>query len=171
MVVYCVRIATLDEADTDTSAETPGPAREASMPTLSPPPPCSIAVLPFEDLTADPASGPFVSGLTEDLVTDLAKLADVTVVAVPQQAGGSSADAIASQNARQQLGARYLLEGSVRQVEDTVRITAQLVEVATGHHVWGERYDRLLRDIFAVQDDVVKSVIVGVQAALALGDA
>jgi len=70
-----------------------------------------------------------------------------------------------------QLGARYLLEGSVRQVEDKVRITAQLVEVATGHHVWGERYDRLLRDIFAVQDDVVKSVIVGVQAVLTLGDA
>lgn len=169
VVVYCVRIATLDEADTVTSADTPGPAREASMPSL--PPPRSIAVLPFEDLTADPASGPFVSGLTEDLVTDLAKLPDVTVVAVPQQAGGSSADAIASQKARQQLGARYLLEGSVRQVEDTVRITAQLVEVATGHHVWGERYDRPLGDIFAVQDDVVESVIVGVQAALALGDA
>ena len=170
VVVYSVRIATLDEADTDTSADTPGPAREASMPSLSSPP-CSVAVLPFEDLTADPASGAFVSGLTEDLVTDLAKLPDVTVVAVPQQAGGSSADAIASQKARQQLGARYLLEGSVRQVEDTVRITAQLVEVATGHHVWGERYDRLLGDIFAVQDDVVESVIVGVQAALALGDA
>jgi adenylate cyclase len=59
----------------------------------------------------------------------------------------------------------------VRQVEDTVRITAQLVEVATGHHVWGERYDRSLGDIFAVQDEVLKSVIVGIQAAVALREA
>jgi adenylate cyclase len=170
VVVYCVRIATLADVDTDTSADAPGPAPGASTPSLPSPPRCSIAVLPFEDLTADSASGPFVSGLTEDLATDLAKLADVTIVAVPEQVSGSSADAIAAQKARQQLAASYLLEGSVRKVEDMVRITAQLVEVTTGHHVWGERYDRLLGDIFAVQDEVVKSIIVGVHAALALGD-
>jgi adenylate cyclase len=171
VVVYCMRAPTPETDATTSAADTPGPAKDASMAAMPSPPARSIAVLPFEDLTDDPASGPFVVGLTEDLVTDLAKLPKVTVVAVPRQASGSSADAIASQTARQQLGARYLLEGRVRQVEDTVRITAQLVEVATGHHVWGERYDRSLGDIFAVQDEVLKSVIVGIQAAVALREA
>ncbi len=118
----------------------------------------SIVVLPFVNISGDPEQEYFSDGITEDLITDLSKISGLFVIA------RNSAFTYKGKNVKvdevgRELGVRYLLEGSVRKAKDRIRITAQLVDATTGGHIWAERYDRELEDIFALQDEVTQEIV------------
>ncbi len=117
----------------------------------------SIAVLPFTNMSADPEQEYFVDGITEDIITELSRFPDLFVISRNSSFvfKGQSADIA---DVARRLGVKYVLEGSVRKVGNRVRITGQLVDAATGDHVWADRYDRELEDIFAVQDEAVRTI-------------
>jgi adenylate cyclase len=117
----------------------------------------SIAVLPFTNLNADPSQEYFSDGITEDIITEVSRFNNLFVIARNSsfQYKGKTVDV---RQVGRELGVRYVLEGSIRRAEDRVRITAQLVEAETGAHRWAERYDRQLEDVFAVQDEVARTV-------------
>jgi adenylate cyclase len=129
---------------------------EAEAPPLPDRP--SIAVLPFANLSDDPKEEYFADGLTDDLITDLSNISGLFVVARNSTSTykGHTADL---REVTQELGVRYLLEGSVRRAGDRVRINAQLIDGTTGSHVWAERYDRSYADIFALQDEVISQIV------------
>jgi len=118
----------------------------------------SIAVLPFTNMSRDPEQEYFSDGITEDLITDLSKISDLFVIA-RNSVFTYKGKAVRVQDAASELGVRYVLEGSVRKAGNRVRITSQLVDGLTGGHVWAERYDRELEDIFAVQDEVTRQIV------------
>lgn len=127
----------------------------------------SVAVLPFLNLSGDPKEEFFSDGMTEEITSALAKIPNLPVV------GRTSAFAYKGKNQDlrvmgEALGATYLLEGSVRKDGNEVRITAQLIKVATGDHLWTDSYDRELKSIFAVQEDVAKSIAAALQVPLGL---
>ncbi len=123
----------------------------------------SIAVLPFDNLSGDPKQEYFSDGMTEDLITDLSKISGLFVIARHStfQYKGKSVDV---KTIGRELGIRYVLEGSVRKADNKVRINAQLIDATTGGHIWAERYDGDLEDIFALQDEVTQKIV----AALAV---
>ncbi len=118
----------------------------------------SIAVLPFDNLSGDPEQVYFVDGIVEDIITELSRFPYILVIARTTSFTykGKSVDI---RQVGHELGVRYVLEGSVRRIGDRVRITAQLIEAATGSHIWAERYDRNLEDIFSVQDEITAQVV------------
>ena len=118
----------------------------------------SIAVLPFNNMSGDPEQDYFSDGISEDLITELSKIPGLFVMARHSSFAykGQAADVKRISN---DLGVRYLLEGSVRRAGSRVRINAQLIDAATGGHVWADRYDRDLEDIFALQDEVIHKII------------
>lgn len=118
----------------------------------------SIAVLPFDNLSGLLEETYFSDGITEDIITGLARFRSLLVIARNSSFALRSKPIDLSEIGRR-LGVSYILEGSVRRVGERVRITAQLIEAATGMHVWAERYDRSLDDIFAVQDDVAQMIV------------
>jgi adenylate cyclase len=128
-----------------------------SAPALTLPDKPSIAVLPFDNVSDDPAQAYFSDGITEDIITELSRFRDLLVIARNSSFAfkGKPVDAV---EVGRRLGVRFLLEGSVRKAGERVRITAQLIDAATGTHLWAERYDRTLEDIFAVQDEVVATI-------------
>src|SRR5271156_1248775 len=115
----------------------------------------SIAVLPFTNMSGDPEQEYFSDGISEDIITDLSKIAGLTVIARNSSFTfkGRSVDV---REVGRDLGVRSVLEGSIRRAGKRVRITAQLTDAATGGHLWADRYDRDLTDIFEVQDEVVE---------------
>ena len=113
----------------------------------------SIAVLPFTNMSGDPEQEYFSDGVTEDLITGLSKVSGLFVIA-RNSVFTYKGRAVKIERVGQELGVRYVLEGSVRKAGKRVRITAQLVDASTGGHLWAERYDRDLKDIFALQRDV-----------------
>jgi TolB-like protein/DNA-binding SARP family transcriptional activator len=118
----------------------------------------SIAILPFLNMSDDPGQEYFSDGITEDIITGLCRFRELIVIA----RGSSFAfkgKAVDVTEAAERLGARYVLEGSVRKAGERVRITAQLSDTTTGNHLWAESYDRVLDDVFAVQDDVAHKII------------
>ncbi len=117
----------------------------------------SIAILPFENMSDDPGQEHFSDGLTEDIITDLSQLEDLIVIARASVFTYKGKPVTVQQVARE-LGVQYVLEGSVRKSGNRVRITAQLVDGKTGHHLWAERYDRDLKDIFALQDEIAQKI-------------
>lgn len=125
----------------------------------------SIAVLPFANLSDDPSQDYFASGMAEDLTTDLSKLSGLIVISRHSsflyKSSAKPAAAIAAE-----LGVRYLVEGSVRRVGDRVRIAANLIDADSGAQIWAERYDRELKDIFDVQDDVARRIVKSLQVRL-----
>jgi adenylate cyclase len=123
----------------------------------------SIAVLPFINVGGDPAHEYFTEGITQNIITGLSRFRDLSVVA-SSSSFAYRGKTVKIQDASRDLGARYVLEGSVQRAGVCLRITAQLIDGATGRHLWAERYDRGLEDIFAVQDDV-SELIVGTLAA------
>ncbi len=129
----------------------------------------SIAVLPFKNMSGDPEQEYFADGLVEDIITALSKLSDLKVIARNSTFAfkGRSVDV---RDIARQLGVRYVLEGSIRRGGDRIRITAQLIDAATGAHVWAERYDRALDDIFAVQDEITLVVATEMQVSLTEGE-
>jgi len=118
----------------------------------------SIAVLPFANMSGDPEQEYFSDGITEDLITDLSKISGLFVIA-RNSVFTYKGKAVKVEEVGQELGVKYVLEGSVRKVRNRVRITAQLVDTTTGGHLWAERYDRDLRDIFALQDEVTQKIV------------
>jgi TolB-like protein/tetratricopeptide (TPR) repeat protein len=146
-------------------AATSAPARETSKPSLAPPDRPSIAILPFQNLSGDPEQDYFADGMVEDIITGLSRIKWLSVVA-----GNSTfrykGSAIDVKHISRELGVRYVLEGSVRKAADRVRITAQLIDATTGAHVWAERYDRRLDDIFALQDEITLSIVGAIEPSL-----
>ena len=125
----------------------------------------SIIVLPFENMSGDPAQQYLSDGITEDIITELARFRSLSVAArhVSMDHAGKGAGLL--QLARE-LGTAYFLEGSVRKSGERLRITAQLIDARTGNHIWAERYDRESRDIFAVQDEVVSAIVTTLEGRL-----
>jgi TolB-like protein/cytochrome c-type biogenesis protein CcmH/NrfG len=125
---------------------------------LPPPGKPSIAVLPFVNVSNDPEQEAFADGLTGDLITDLARISGLFVIA-RNSAFAYKGKAMELRGIAQDLGVRYLLEGSARRAAGRVRINAQLVDAVSGDHLWAERFDRSLDDIFAVQDEVTARIV------------
>ncbi len=129
----------------------------------------SIAVLPFVNMSGDPDQEFFTDGLTEDIITRLSYLRGLLVIA-RTSSFAFKGRAVRVQDAASDLGASYVLEGSVRKSGDRVRITAQLVDGTTGTHVWAQRYDRKLTDVFEIQDQITHAIVVAMQVELTDGE-
>jgi TolB-like protein/class 3 adenylate cyclase len=125
----------------------------------------SIAVLPFQNLSGDPEQNYFSDGLTEDLITDLSKISGLFVIA-RNSSFAYKGKAIKIVEVGRELGVQYILEGSVRKAGDRIRITAQLIDTTTEGHLWAHRYDRELKDIFKLQDDVTQKIIAALTVKL-----
>jgi len=125
----------------------------------------SIAVLPFVNMSGDPEQEYFTDGITEDIITALSRLRWFFVIARNSTFSYKGKSVDVKQIGRE-LGVRYILEGSIRKIGNRVRITAQLINAATGAHLWAERYDRDLTDIFALQDEITQSVTAAIEPKL-----
>jgi adenylate cyclase len=133
------------------------PAGEIQRPVLALPDKPSIAVLPFVNMSGDPEQQYFSDGVTEDIITELSRFRSLFVIA--RNSSFAFRDkAMKVQDIARELGVTFVVEGSVRRAGNRVRITAQLIEAGTGNHLWAERYDRDMHDIFALQDEVARSV-------------
>jgi adenylate cyclase len=129
----------------------------------------SIAVLPFNNLSGDPEQEYFSDGLTEEIISTLSKVPKLFVIA-RNSTFTYKGKPVKVQQVAEELGVRYVLEGSVRKAGDKIRITAQLVDAINGHHLWAEKYDRSIDDIFAVQDEITKKIITAMQVKLTEGE-
>jgi adenylate cyclase len=129
----------------------------------------SIAVLPFNNLSGDPAQEYFSDGITEEIITALSKVPKFLVIA-RNSTFTYKGKPVKVQQVGQELGVRYVLEGSVQKAGDKIRINAQLIDAHTGNHLWAERYDRNLKDLFAVQDEITKKIITAMQVKLTEGE-
>ncbi len=118
----------------------------------------SIAVLPFDNMSGDVEQDYFADGMTEDLITDLSKVAGLFVIA-RNSTFTYKGKPVEVRQVAEDLGVRYVLEGSVRRVGDEVRINAQLIDALSGYHVWADRYDGSLADIFVLQDKVISQIV------------
>lgn len=125
----------------------------------------SLAVLPFANMSGDPEQEYFADGISEDIITGLSKLRWFFVIARNSSFAykGKTADV---KRAARELGVRYVLEGSVRKSGNRVRITAQLIDAATGNHIWADHYDGNLTDIFALQDEITEKVVAAIEPRL-----
>jgi adenylate cyclase len=126
----------------------------------------SIAVLPFNNMSGEEY---FSDGLSEEIITALSKITKLFVIA-RNSSFSYKGKPVRIKQVAEELGVRYVLEGSVRKAEDRVRITAQLIDALNGHHLWAERYDRDLKDIFALQDEITMKVINSLQVELTEGE-
>lgn len=127
----------------------------------------SIAVLPFTNMSDDAEQEYFVDGMTEDLITDLSKLSELFVVA-RNSVFTYKGRAVKVRDVAEELGVRYVLEGSVRRSGDQVRINAQLIDALSGGHIWAERYDGVLGDVFALQDQVTRGIVSQLAVSLSI---
>ena len=150
--IYSLQVGTVGAKATPTS-EFP-----AALASTAPPPKLSIAVLPFANMSGDAEQEYFTDGISEDTITALSKLPQLFVIARNSSFTFKGRNVNVPEVGRS-LGVRYVLEGSVRKSGNRVRITAQLIDATTGGHLWAERFDRDLTDIFAVQDDVTQHIV------------
>jgi adenylate cyclase len=127
----------------------------------------SIVVLPFDNMSKDPEQDYFSNGITEVLTADLSRISSLFVIA-RNTAFTYKGKPRNVQEVGKELGVRYVLEGSVQKASDQVRIVAQLVDTTTGGHIWSERYDRPLKDIFALQDEIVQQIVTTLRLQLTL---
>jgi adenylate cyclase len=149
----------------------PAPIESASLEKMAFPLPDkpSIAVLPFVNMSEDPEQEYFSDGLTEEIISALSKVPNLFVIA--RNSTFTYKDKpVNVQQVAEKLGVRYVLEGSVRRTEGKVRITAQLIDAITGRHLWTERYDRELIDIFALQDEITLKIVIAMQVELTEGE-
>jgi TolB-like protein len=130
----------------------------------------SIAVLPFRNLSDDPTQEYFSDGLTDDLITDLSKIKQLFVIARNSVFTYKDKSVKISQVA-EELGVRYVLEGSVRRDQNQVRINAQLIDATTGGHLWAERYDGMMENIFVLQDQITQHIVAALQVMLTAAEA
>lgn len=152
-IAEAVRVFVSGDSETETSNNASSVDAPLSLPNKP-----SIAVLSFDNMSADPEQEYFSDGMTEDIITALSKYAEFTVIARNTTFTYKGAAVDVKQVGRE-LDVRYVLEGSVRKGGDSVRVTVQLIDALSGNHLWAERYDRKLEDIFAVQDEITISVV------------
>ncbi len=129
----------------------------------------SIAVLPLDNLSADPAQAYFADAITEDIITTLSKISGLFVIA-RNSTSVYKGKAVQIQQVAEDLGVRYVLEGSVQYAGDQVRITVQLIDALSGNHLWAERYDRKLEDLFALQDEITHKIALALEVKLTQGE-
>ena len=129
----------------------------------------SIAVLPFDNMSGDPEQEYFSDGITEEIISSLSKTDQLFVIA-RNSTFTYKGKPVKVKQVAEELGVRYVLEGSVRKFEDRVRITAQLIDAVAGHHLWAESYDRDLKDIFALQDEITMKIVTALRVKLTEGD-
>jgi len=129
----------------------------------------SIAVLPFTNMSGDPQQEYLSDGFTEQLITNLSLVPKLFVIA-RNSSFSFKGKAVKVQQVAEELGVRYVLEGSIQKVDERVRINAQLIDAISGRHVWAEKYDRQLKDIFVLQDDITLKIISEVGAEVTRGD-
>jgi TolB-like protein/class 3 adenylate cyclase len=158
--VYQVRVASSTHGEAP-----PGSLSAAAGPGLAPGEKPSVAVLPFANMSDDPEQEHFTDGITDDIITDLAKIGGLAVAA-RNSAFTYKNRAVKISEVGRELGVRYVLEGSVRKVGDQVRITAQLVDAVAGHHLWAERYDRDVNDVFGVQNEISQKISIALKVIL-----
>src|SRR5262249_46639923 len=145
--VYRVAVPAAGAAPSDAGA---GAGRAGAKP--------SIAVLPFSNMSGDPEQEFFADGLTEDIITELSRFRDLLVIS-RNSVFVHKGKAVKVQEVARGFGVDYVVEGSVRKSGDRVRVTVQLIDAETDTHIWAERYDRELKDIFAIQDEVTGAVV------------
>ena len=150
------------EVQSDAKAAPDGEPRRAALPALDRP---AIAVLPFTNMSGEPEQEYFSDGISEDIITALSKLRWFLVIA-RNSSFIYKGKAVHLKQVADELGVRYVVEGSVRKGGDRVRITAQLNDVLTGSHIWAERYDRELADVFAVQDEITEAIVAAIEPQL-----
>jgi adenylate cyclase len=167
MRVYSLQVGKPAEAKPTAPVEAKADDEVLAFPAPSDKP--SIAVLPFQNMSGDPEQEFFADGLVEDIITTLSKLAGLTVIA-RNSTFVYKGRAVDLREVGKELGVRYLLEGSVRRAGDKIRVAAQLIDARTGSHVWAERYDRRLDDIFAVQDEITLVLATEMQVKLTEGE-
>jgi adenylate cyclase len=126
----------------------------------------SMAVLPFSNLSSDPEQEYFSDGVADDIITELSRSRSLFVIA-RNSSFTYKGHAVDVKRVARELGVRYVLEGSVRRSGQRVRVVAQLIDAVTGNHIWAERYDRALEDVFAVQDEITASVVTAIVPAVA----
>jgi adenylate cyclase len=144
---------------------TPDPqAAPAALPLPDKP---SIVVLPFDNMSKDPEQDYFSNGITEVLTSDLSRISSLFVIA-RNTAFTYKGKAVNMRDIGKELGVRYVLEGSVQKANDQVRIVTQLIDTTTGSHLWAERYDRPYKDIFAIQDEIVRKIVTTLKLQLGL---
>lgn len=125
----------------------------------------SIAVLPFVNMSGDPEQEYFTDGICDDLITDLSRIPDF-IVTSRNSAFTYKEKSLKTHQIAEELGVRYILEGSVRKADKRIRITAQLVDTKTGHHLWAERYDENIRSIFSLQDKITREIVTALAVTL-----
>jgi adenylate cyclase len=129
----------------------------------------SIAVLPFDNLSEDPKQEYFSDGLTDQIISGLSKVPNLFVIA-RHSTFTYKGKPVKVQRVAEDLGVKYVLEGSVQRTADRIRITVQLIDAIRGHHLWSERYDRDLQDIFAIQDDITMEIMKAMRVKLTRGE-
>src|SRR5262249_23247544 len=139
-----------------TAAVAAGPTEALALPDKP-----SIAVLPFLNMSGDPEQEYFTDGITEDIITELSRFHSLFVIARNSSFSykGKSPNI---QQVGKELGVRYVLEGSIRKSSNRIRVTGQLIDTLTGNHIWAERYDRVLEDIFAVQEELTRAIVAAI---------
>jgi len=161
--VYSLQVGLPAQAKPATPAEPSSPAKSSTQLALPDKP--SIVVLPFDNMSRDPEQEYFSDGISEDIITDLSKVSALFVIA-RNSAFAYKGKAFKIPDICRELGVRFALEGSVRRAGNRVRVNAQLIDGSHGGHLWAERYDRDLTDIFAVQDDVTKQIVAALKVTL-----
>ena len=129
----------------------------------------SIAVLPFDNLSGDPDQDYLADGITENIITALSKMPEMFVIA-RNSVFTYKSKPIKVQKVAEDLGIRYVLEGSIQKANNRFRITGQLIDATTGHHLWAEQYDRVFEDLFAVQDEITLAIVLSLQVKLTEGE-
>jgi TolB-like protein len=160
-----VRAQSEDAEQAQATGPAPVESHEPAPPALPLPDRPAIAVLPFTNMSGDPEQEYFSDGISEDLITALSKLRWFFVIA-RNSSFIYKGKSVHMKQIAEELGVSYVVEGSVRKGDDHVRITAQLNDVATGSHIWAERYDRSLVDVFAVQDEITEAIVAAIEPQL-----
>jgi adenylate cyclase len=150
--------------ETGTPEEVDGPDRAPPLPVKP-----SIAVLPLAGIGSDPESEHLADGITENIITALSHVSELFVIA-RNSSFIYKGRPVKVQEAGLELGVRYILEGSLQKAGDRIRVNVQLVDAPTGHHLWADRYDRDLKDIFALQDEITREIVVALQVNLTEGE-
>ena len=129
----------------------------------------SIAVLPFNNLSGDPTQDYIADGISENIISALSKISEMFVIA-RNSTFTYKGKPVKVQQVSEELGVRYVLEGSAQKIGNRVRITAQLIDATTGHHLWSEKYDRDMKDLFALQDEITLEIIRAMRVQLTEGE-
>ena len=141
----------------------------SDKPSLALPDKPSIAVLPFTNMSGDTKQEYLSDGITESIITAVSKIHNLFVIA-RNSTFAYKGKAVKVQQVAQELGVQYVLEGSVQRSGDQLRITAQLIDALNGRHIWSQRYDRELKDLFAMQDDITMQILQAMRVKLTEGE-